>query len=547
MIKKIRVLYIMHETFPAGATYSLVDMVESMIGFVDPVFISAGMGKVESLLSDKKWKFYRVSRTQEWGEIGRSTEQEMRESYVDNYEAAVFIANIIRLEKIDLVHSNTSVNNSGAIAAIMSGIPHVYHVREFMEEDFGWEYWNKEIKDQIFSSTDLFISISSVMEQKFYEKYGYHASVIYDGMYFQNAADEYNELETQQNQEEVKFVQVGILAEGKGIWDTLNAARILKEKGKKNFTIQFIGKANADVKKIVDLFVEGNELGNNIEFIDHCNDVPQYRRNAQFALVPSRYEGLGRVTVEAMIYGNIVIGANTAGTLELIGSKSERGYLFEQGNAENMADTMVQAISEIENVGQKKRKLAFEFAKREFNLLKYGKSIYKRYIEVLGRDSKEERDLRKRDILSYLDRKYLQYKAESLRIDIRLTQGGGNLWEKWNALDDYSLMSYLSEKDIGSVAIYGAGKFGKRLINYLLDNKVKIKYIIDQRVSSIDGVDKIFLTPTEFYSNIKYLPSVDKVIVALSREVDIREIKTKMEKNKITNILFLANIINELL
>ncbi|RKI88666.1 glycosyltransferase [Parablautia intestinalis] len=546
-MKKINVLYILHETFPAGATYSLLDMVDSLAKVVKPVFITAGGGKVERILAAREWKFYRVLRVKEWGEIGCATNLEMQESYVDNYEAAVFITNIIRLEKIDLVHSNTSVNNSGAISAIMSQIPHVYHIREFMEEDFGWEYWNKEIKRQIFRGTDLFISISKIMEKRFYEKYGFHTNVFYDGMKLQGMANAYNELENRQGQEKVVFIQVGVLTEGKGIWDTLKSAKILKEKGVMNFKVQFIGKANADIKKIVDLFVTENGLDDSIEIINHCNDVQKYRYNAEFALVPSRYEGLGRVTIEAMAYGNIVIGANTGGTLELIGENSERGYLFEQGNAESLASVMIRAITERTDVGKRKRKLAFEFAKKEFDLPEYGKKIYKKYIEILQYSSDEELKLKKRDLLKFLDEKYLQYKFE-LNSNIQdLGQENISLWEKWNLLGNYDMESYLIENEIYNVAIYGAGKYGKRLINYLLDSKVTIKYIIDQKVTSLEKVDKTFLTPAEFYCNIKYLPHVDKIIVALSREQDVNEIRNRMAESNVTNIIVLPNIINELL
>lgn len=542
-MNKLKVLYIIHETFPAGATYSLIDMADFMMKFVEPVFITQGAGKVEQILSDRGWKFYRIPRAKEWGEIDQASAGEMQKSYVNNYEAAVLIANIIRLEKIDLVHSNTSVNNAGAIAAIMACVPHVYHVREFMEEDFGWEYWNKEIKKKIFSATDLFISISKIMEQKFYEKYGLETSAVYDGMVFRNMGDH---LEDQSYKNTYKFLQVGIVTEGKGIWDTLNAVHILKERGINNFTVQFIGKVNTDVEKLIRLFVMEYQLENIVELIGHCDDLQEYRRNAEFALVPSRFEGLGRVTAEAMAYGNIVIGADTGGTLELIGKNAERGYLFAQGDAESMADAMERAISEIKEQGQYKRKLAFEFARNMFDASEYGKKIYSKYLEVLDNYNSENTQTIKKDVLCYLDEQYLKYKVEFMKNNTTDLSVSGMLWDKWNSLKDDALVTFLLEKDIHDVAIYGAGKYGKRLIRYLLNSKIRVKYIVDQNVSGLEEVDKIFLTPDEFYSNYRHLPCVDKVIIAVVRERDTKEIEKKMIENNVSNSMFLTNVLEEI-
>lgn len=50
------------------------------------------------------------------------------------------LCKIIKDENIDIVHTNTSVSFEGCIAAKRMNIPHVWHIREFMEEDYCLKY-----------------------------------------------------------------------------------------------------------------------------------------------------------------------------------------------------------------------------------------------------------------------------------------------------------------------------------------------------------------------------------------------------------------------
>jgi hypothetical protein len=45
------------------------------------------------------------------------------------------ISEIIKREQIDLVYTNTITPIEGAIAARINGIPHIWHVREILEND----------------------------------------------------------------------------------------------------------------------------------------------------------------------------------------------------------------------------------------------------------------------------------------------------------------------------------------------------------------------------------------------------------------------------
>ena len=76
-----------------------------------------------------------------------------------------------------------------------------------------------------------------------------------------------------------------------------------------------------------------------ITFTGYVSDMAGLRKTTDVELVCSAMEAFGRVTAEAMLSSNPVIGADSGATPELI-TDGENGFLFESGNAEALADKM---------------------------------------------------------------------------------------------------------------------------------------------------------------------------------------------------------------
>ena len=69
-------------------------------------------------------------------------------------------------------------------------------------------------------------------------------------------------------------------------------------------------------------------------------DMPQIMRSVDVLLIPSRHEGMGQVTVEAMACSKPVIGSNTGGIPEVV-SHGETGFVF---------DTEAELVQQIETL-----------------------------------------------------------------------------------------------------------------------------------------------------------------------------------------------------
>ena len=74
-----------------------------------------------------------------------------------------------------------------------------------------------------------------------------------------------------------------------------------------------------------------------IDFIDFTEDRDRYFIQSHAALMCSRSEAFGRVTVEAMKFGLPVIGANSGGTRELI-RDGWNGLLYPPGDPAALAE-----------------------------------------------------------------------------------------------------------------------------------------------------------------------------------------------------------------
>ena len=77
-----------------------------------------------------------------------------------------------------------------------------------------------------------------------------------------------------------------------------------------------------------------------IYFLGQRNDVPSLMKSLDILVVPSRYEGMGLVIVEAMCARKPVIGANTGGIPEVI-VDGETGIIIDGDSRQDMIDAVL--------------------------------------------------------------------------------------------------------------------------------------------------------------------------------------------------------------
>mgnify|MGYP001100681301 FL=1 len=251
-----------------------------------------------------------------------------------NYKAVIRIMRLIRKERIELVHTNSLAVSVGAVAAYLMKIPHVWHFREYLKEDFGFKRLNEGTVRKLVRNSKCCIAIAEGIERKYREEYGIKPVRLYDGIECESY--EYP-VDLEENVKETpELLIAGAISEGKGQWDAVRAVEILVNRGRE-VHLSIVGNGAPAMLKALKRYVRRKNLTEYITIRPFTSKLQKLRIQSTIVLVCSKMEALGRVTAEAMLAGKIVIGTDTGGTLELIGKNEERGYLYRYDHPEELA------------------------------------------------------------------------------------------------------------------------------------------------------------------------------------------------------------------
>jgi glycosyltransferase involved in cell wall biosynthesis len=305
--------------------------------------------------------------------------KEKRNNIKENKKAIDTLSKYIINENYSLVHINTTYSYVGALAAQKANVPIIWHLREFLEEDQSKTLWDRNKGNSLINKSDKVITIS----HKLYEKYEKvidpsRLMMIYNGIN--------EDLFYKPNKEifahsKPIFIFVGGFAIYKGHIEFAKACLELALRGYTDYEIWFIGTGNTDIREQVISMFEEAGLSENIKILGYKENVADYYEKADLAFTCSISEAFGRITVEAMMSGVLAIGANAAGTVDLI-KDNETGLLYESGNYIDLANKIEYALN---NRGKMKTIAAQgrEFMKKNMTAKINAEKIYGIYKELL--------------------------------------------------------------------------------------------------------------------------------------------------------------------
>lgn len=275
----------------------------------------------------------------------------------------------------DIVHINTICTYVAAISAKKHSIPVVWHIREFLEEDWHNRIHFPKYGYSLVSSADKIICISHCIKDKFKTILdNNNITVILNGV----RKDKYICQDIKDNNE-INIICVGGLLKQKGQELLVRALNIVKTKYDGEFHVYFLGTGPC-MEDLICLTKE-LKLESIVSFVGYCEDTENYYRKAHISVVPSYFEPFGRVTVEAMMSAAMVIGSDTAGTKELIGDDNEHGMLFKCGDFEDLAEKLLYAM-ENANVRNEIVARAMVYAVSELTAESNANKVFKIYQEL---------------------------------------------------------------------------------------------------------------------------------------------------------------------
>lgn len=380
--KQINVLYVAHDANLYGSNQSLLYlMTELQMRYnIAPTVLVPKEGDFTKELKERNVE-YLVGKYSLWQAVYKSGFRFVIKSILrraKNLIAWQQVKKAIKGRGFDLVHSNSSVVEIGAECASYMGVPHIWHIREFGQEDWGMRYmYSHRYVQKKYNAAVALIAVSKGIEYKYRMKYPRcRVETIYNGIpsgKFQIRRKKGNNV--------INFCQVGYISETKNSIQVLEACKILKEENNCNFVMNFIGNGDGAYYQDFLNYIEENELQQYIKLWGFQKNVVKILSQMNVGIMSSRMEGFGRVTVEYMLSGMPVIGYASGGTLELV-SDGKTGFLYH--TVLELAHHMlyfIKNINKVEEMGSNGR----VWAEEEFTAEKNADLVYEVYQNTLER------------------------------------------------------------------------------------------------------------------------------------------------------------------
>lgn len=221
------------------------------------------------------------------------------------------VLNYVELFNPNLIYTNSSLVLQGYLVAKKRHIPHIWHIHEYGDKDFGeFNFPSNRFKIKRLSNTPS-ISITKQIHEHYHLNKN-SGVIIYNGIkslkYFTTYKDN--------NIFHKKYILfVGHITEMKGVTDLINAFLLYcKQEGKLDLIM--CGSIDEDYKTSLMSMISESPFLNRISFVGQVDNVDNYMIQAEAIIIPSKYEAFGLVTSEAMFNHCLIIGRNTGGTKE---------------------------------------------------------------------------------------------------------------------------------------------------------------------------------------------------------------------------------------
>jgi len=359
----LRVIFVTHYTGLYGANISLLQLITALrenYG-VDPLVITPRKGLLNEELKSRCIPYICVPFRSWMCNLGLSYPRRKLENFKKGLLNSLALNKVKRLLRgfnPDIVHSNSSVIDFGAQVALQLGVSHVWHFREFGEEDYSLRFLSSSsrVKRYILSRAKKLIFVSEALREKYVSFLGSGKTsvVIYNGI----DTGSFTRIipRVTSSVEPFTILMIGILSQSKGQIEALEALRILvRDRNRKAVKMLFAGTGTGGYETLLKEFAVSNCLTNNVEFLGYVNDIPRLIEKSDVGIVCSRSEAFGRVTVEMMMGGLPVIVSDTGANREIV-QDNLTGLVYSYGAPDDLAEK----IMEVMNDSQKAQRISKE-------------------------------------------------------------------------------------------------------------------------------------------------------------------------------------------
>lgn len=384
---RLRVCFVSHVWAHGGAQLSLLELIDALTArdvecrVVVPVggeVPSALAARAIPYLTHEYWSWARAAPPPGWERFLKTPLVHLR--------CAVKLARLIRRWDCDVIVTNTITVCEGALAARLLRIPHLTYAREFGDRDHGLHFeWGPRASVRLLSWLSARVVFNSAALATHYRRQvpAERARVIYNAVSLPSAAlAQGKPARPADLSPTFSCVLVGWLTKGKGHEDAIRAIAALVHRGVP-VRLKIVGGGGppAYAQSLRELIAVLG-VAAHVEMVEHTPDPWSFFRDADVALMCSRMEAFGRVTVEAMKLGTPVIGARSGGTPELI-HDGFNGFLYSPGDPGELADK-IELLTRDAQLTSQMGERACRLARDTFSLDRLGREFRDLLDEVIA-------------------------------------------------------------------------------------------------------------------------------------------------------------------
>lgn len=379
----MKVCYVTHLPNLTGASQSLLDLLRALEGTeVEPIVLLNRHGLLEDELKARGVP-YRVIRFANELKKDDSKLHTIRKDALNAHAKAQLKA-FLQAQGVELVHNNSMFVGLGMECAKELRIPYIAHIRDYVEEDHGLRLEHPKAQRRRVQEADAAIAVSKTLAKVAEQKYGAPASGIlplYDGIDVERYYIAPDARKQPLSGDTVELLLAGRIAPGKGQLDAAKAVEKLNREDPR-YHLTIVGSVGSEAyAEELNAYIESLPDGW-VTVTSFVNDLKLLRAQTDIALVCSSHEAMGRVTIESLLSGCLVVGANGGATSELLAEG--RGVLYNPG----YIDGLVKSIRIVSNYAPEEVHTCVRqgqsFALKTFSLEQYAAEILNIYRQVLS-------------------------------------------------------------------------------------------------------------------------------------------------------------------
>jgi len=302
---------------------------------------------------------------------------------------ALVLALYLRPWDPDLIHTNSSTTPFGALVAEVLNLPHVWHVREFGDLDYGLVH---DLGSSVFrwflDRADHLLAVSDVIRRHVLADIDTPTEVIYNGVVSEDRLLELRETardttaDAPWKEEGVfTFAILGRIRESKGQAQAVRAVHRLAENDR-SARLLIAGEGNRGATEKLHRLCRNLSIDDRVSFLGYVDEPFGVYRSADAVLMCSSQEAMGRVTVEAMAAMRPVIGRNAAGTSELV--EHEVSGLLYDGSVADLADSM-RCLMDNRDFAHRLGEAGWEQVREKYTSETYARHVYQVFRHVAER------------------------------------------------------------------------------------------------------------------------------------------------------------------